>query len=158
MDGYLDQQVPYTLANVRMDVNFQCFFCFVCVLLSPPVRFYVSLCVCFGESASRRARVFVPKQQLQRQKQQQKQQVCGRYRKKKYFITSHKSATKYSRATRLVMFVSAGCSVAQFGWTCAKWSLSSEKKPKQRVCVFSFFFSFWSPSTEMPPQLRDVWL
>lgn len=66
--------------------------------------------------------------------------VCSIQKEKKNFITWHKSATKYSRAMRLEMFVSAGCSVAQFGWTCAKWSLSSDAKTARLWVFFCFFF------------------
>ena len=141
MDGYLDQQVPYTLANVRMDVNFQCFFCFVCVLLSPPVRFYVSLCVCFGESASRPARVFVPKQP--QQQQQQKQQLCARYRKKKILHNFTQICNKVQQSNAFGDVCERGlfCGTVWLNVRQMVTFFRRKKKTKTaRLCVFFFLF------------------
>lgn len=143
MDGYLDQQVPYTLANVRMDVNFQCVSVFVCVLLSPPVRFYVSLSVCFGESASRPARVFVPKQPQpqQQQKQKQKQQLCARYKKILHNFTQICNKVQQSNAFGDVCERGLFCGTV---WLNVRQMVTFfRRKNSAFVLFFLFSFFFW---------------
>lgn len=105
MDGYLDQQVPYTLANVRIDKVLRAA-CFVSVF-----RFY-------RRSASGVCTSFAP---------WQRPCVCAPHKTRPKTYTN--SATNLKHVLHLMVFV---CGINPAGCFFPVWSLSSDAK--QRVC------------------------